>query len=186
MVSAYLTLGSIQERLKQTDSALATYTQALSLQPNYPPLLTVIGNLYLEKDDLDSAGRCFERALAIDPNFAIAEANLAWVYAARNEKLDVALSLAQQARQQLPGLDSITDTLGWIHYQKGDYAKAKSLLQDCVQVAPRRASYHYHLGMALLASSEHKRGRTELESALHLKLSGNEERKARESLGKLH
>jgi tetratricopeptide (TPR) repeat protein len=186
MVSAYLTLGSMQERFKQTDAALATYTRALSIQPNYPPLLVLIGNLYLEKNDLDSAARYFQQALTIDPDFAIAEANLAWVYATRNEKLDVALGLALKARQQMPALDSIADTLGWVQYKKGDYAAAKLLLQNCVKAAPYQAYFHYHLGMVLLAAGERKRGSAELESALRLKLSGDGEHDAREALDKLH
>jgi tetratricopeptide (TPR) repeat protein len=185
MISAYLTLGSIQEKLNQTDAALATYIRALSIQPNYPPLQTLIGNLYLEKNDLVSARRYFEAALAADPNFAIAEANLAWIYAQRNENLDVALGLAQKAKQQMPTLDSITDTLGWVQYKKGNYVAAKSLLQDCVRDSPRQASAHYHLGMVLLATGEHSRGKAEIEAALRLKLTGDNERDARMTLNKL-
>jgi tetratricopeptide (TPR) repeat protein len=182
MLSAYLTLGSVQEKLGETDAALATYNRAISLEPNYPPLLTIVGNLYLQKNDLDSARRCFQQALSVDPNFAIAEANLAWVYAQRGENLDVALGLAQKARQQLPALESIADTLGWVQYKKGDYSSAKSLLQDCVKTAPQQANYHYHLGMVLLATGDHTRARAEIENALRLKLSGDGERDARHTL----
>jgi tetratricopeptide (TPR) repeat protein len=185
MLSAYLTLGSIQQALNQTDAALATYNRALSIQPNYPPLETLIGNLYIDKNDLDSARRYFEQALAIDPNFAIAESNLAWVYAQRNQNLDVALGLAQKAKQQMPALDSMTDTLGWVQYKKGNYRAAKSLLQDCVREAPQQANPHYHLGMVLLATGDQPRGRAELEAALRLKLSGVGASDARQALDKL-
>jgi len=186
MLSAYLTLGSIQQKLNQPDAALATYNRALAIEPNFAPLQSLIGNLYLAKNDLDSARRCFEQALASDPNFAIAEANLAWIYAERNENLDVALGLAQKAKQQMPALDSITDTLGWVQYKKGNYSAAKSQLQECVHYAPQQASYHYHLGMALLASGDQSHGRAELESALRLKLSWDNARDARQALDKLH
>jgi tetratricopeptide (TPR) repeat protein len=182
MISAYLTLGSIQEKLGETDAALATYNRAIAIEPNYPPLLTIAGNLYLQKNDLDSARHCFQQALGIDPNFAIAEANLAWIYAQRGENLDVALGLAEKARQQLPALESIADTLGWVQYKKGDYSSAKSLLQDCVKTAPQQANYHYHLGMVLVATGDHTRGRSEIENALRLKLSGDSERDARQTL----
>jgi tetratricopeptide (TPR) repeat protein len=185
MLSGYLTLGSIQEKLNQPDAALASYTRALGIQPNFAPLQALIGNIYLEKNDLDSAKRYFEQALAIDPNFAIAEANLAWIYAQRNENLDVALGLAQKAKQQMPALDSITDTLGWVQYKKGNYSAAKAQLQECVHYAPQKASYHYHLGMVLLATGDQPKGRAELENALRLKLSGDSARDAHQALDKL-
>jgi len=182
MVSAYLIMGSVQEKLHQTDAALATYNRAIGVQPNYPPLQVLVGNLYLERNDLDSARRCYEQALAVDPNFPIAEANLAWIYAQRGQNLDVALGLAQKAKQQMPALESITDTLAWVQYKKGDYYTAKSLLQDCVRSAPQQPNYHYHLGMVLLATGDQNRGRAELESALRLKLSGDGANDARHAL----
>ena len=186
MITAYVALGDIQHQLGRTGDALATYNRALAIQPNYAPLITLIGNLYIEKNDLDSARKSFEQALAIDPNFAVAEANLAWVCAQQNLDLDHALSLAQKARQQMPAVASIADTLGWVNYKKGNYLAAKLLFQDCVHASPKQASYRYHLGLTLLASGDRIRAKAELQNALRLKLSGDPARDARETLEKLH
>jgi Tfp pilus assembly protein PilF len=72
-----------------------------------------------------------------------------------------------------------------VQYKKGNYVAAKSLLQDCVRDSPRQASAHYHLGMVLLATGEHSRGKAEIEAALRLKLTGDNERDARMTLNKL-
>jgi tetratricopeptide (TPR) repeat protein len=107
---------------------------------------------------------------------------LAWVYAEENTNLDVAVSLAQKAKQLLPDLDSISDTLAWVYYKKGNYSGAVPLLQECVEKAPDRASYRYHLGMVLLADGEKQRARQQLEAALRLKLAGNDAQQARQAL----
>jgi tetratricopeptide (TPR) repeat protein len=185
LVVAYLTLGKIHQELHENDAAIARYEKALSLQPNFPPLQTLIGNIYLEKGDLGRARAYFEQALGVNPNFAIAAANLAWVYTKQGGNLDVALGLAQRAKQLQPNVDSITDTLAWVQFKKGNTIQAKPLLQDCVRKAPERASYHYHLGMVLLASGERQKAKSELESALRLKLPADEANDARQALARL-
>jgi len=172
--------------LHQTDAAIARYEKALVLRPNFPPLETLVGNLYLDKGDLATARKHYEQALAINPNFAIAASNLAWVYTKQGGNLDVALGLAQKAKQLMPELDSITDTLAWVQYKKGSYISAKPLLQECVRKAPQYAPYHYHLGMVLAASGEKAKAKTELEAALRMKLSAEDATDARQALAKLN
>jgi tetratricopeptide (TPR) repeat protein len=172
--------------LHQGDAAIARYEKALALRPNFPPLETLVGNLYLDKGDLDTARKHYEQALAINPNFAIAASNLAWVYTKQGGNLDVALGLAQKAKQLMPELDSITDTLAWVQYKKGSYISARPLLQDCVRKAPQYAPYHYHLGMVLAASGEKAKAKTELEAALRMKLSAEDATDARQALAKLN
>jgi tetratricopeptide (TPR) repeat protein len=149
-------------------------------------LETLVGNLYLDKGDLATARKHYEQALAINPNFAIAASNLAWVYTKQGGNLDVALGLAQKAKQLMPELDSITDTLAWVQYKKGSYITAKPLLQECVRKAPQYAPYRYHLGMVLAASGEKAKAKTELEAALRMKLSAEDATDARQALAKLN
>ena len=183
---AYLMLGSALQQLHQTDAAIARYEKAIVLRPNFPPLETLVGNLYLDKGDLATARKHYEQALAINPNFAIAASNLAWVYTKQGGNLDVALGLAQKAKQLMPELDSITDTLAWVQYRKGSYISAKPLLQECVRKAPQYAPYHYHLGMVLAANGEKAKAKSELEAALRMKLSAEDATDARQALAKLN
>jgi tetratricopeptide (TPR) repeat protein len=149
------------------------------------PLQTLVGNLYLEKGDLGRARSYFEQALAADPNFAIAAANLAWVYTKQGGNLDMALGLAQKARQLMPNVDSIADTLAWVQFKKGNLIMARPLLQDCVRKAPDRATYRYHLGMVLAASGDRQKAKTELEAALRLNLAADDANDARQALARL-
>ena len=182
LVQAYLQLGRLYQQRGEVDVAIERYEKAAALQPRFAPLRTLIGNLYLQKGNLREARKCYEQALAVEPNFAVAAGNLAWVYAQQGINLDVALSLAQKAKQLMPDLDSISDTLAWVYFKRGDYAVAIPLLQECVGKAPEEANFRYHLGMTLLASGERSKARQQLEAALRLRLPAEEAEQARLAL----
>ena len=60
----------------------------------------------------------YEAVLKLDPRFAPAANNLAWILVEHGGNLDVALSHAQMAREQQPNDSYIADTLGWVYYKK--------------------------------------------------------------------
>jgi tetratricopeptide (TPR) repeat protein len=184
LVLAYLRLGQVYQEQGQTDLAIGRFEKALALQPKLVPLITLVGNLYLDQGRLEVAGKYYQQALAIDPNFAIAASNLAWVYAAQGGNLDLALSLAEKAKELQPESASISDVLAWVEYRKGSYDSARELLKECVQNVPDKGQYRYHLGMALLASGEKDKARAELEAALHLKLKREDAQQVREALAR--
>src|SRR5262249_26600404 len=126
-LQAYLRLGKLLETQGQSDLALQQYQRALDLQPKLAPLATMIGNLYLNRKDYGTARKYYAQALESDPNFAIANANLAWLDVQAGENLDVALGRAQKAKSLMPDLPSITDTLAWVMYKKGNYTGAMPL-----------------------------------------------------------
>lgn len=182
LAAAYLALGKLDQIRGDRDTAISNYEKALSLQPNGVPLLTLIGNLYLDKPDFTNARKYYERALALDSDFAPALANLAYAEAQQGGELNVALGLAQKAKSLLPNVDAITDTLAWIEYLKGDLGQAVPAFRDCVRKDPGRASYRYHLGMALLAEGDRSGAKNSLEAALKLHLAGSDAERAREIL----
>jgi tetratricopeptide (TPR) repeat protein len=183
LVEPHVLLGQLYQRRNLAAQALQEYEAALVQQPKSALLETVVADLYSNIGKLDLAKRHYQTALAIDPNYGPAAGNLAWLEAQSGENLDVALSLAQQAKQALPDPAPITDTLAWIQYKKGVYASAVPLFEECVKKAPSSPVYHYHLGLALLASGQRGEGRAQLKAALRLNLTGDDAKKAREALG---
>lgn len=181
-IQAYLREGKLYQTEGQTDKAIDRYQGALVVQPRLAPLATMVGSLYLDKGDLVAARKCFVQALAADPNFALANANLAWVDAEEGRDLDVALGLAQKAKSLMPELPSVTDTLGWVMYKRGNFAAAIPLFQQCVQKSPDSAQFRYHLGMSLLADGQKAKAKDQLQAALRMKLEGFEGEQARRAL----
>jgi len=156
------------------------------LQPTSAPLATLVGNLYLDKGDLETARQYYARALEADPNFAIANANMAWIDAQEGKDLDVALAMAQKAKSTMPEPPAITDTLAWVMYKRGNYAGAVPLLQECVQKSPDSAEFHYHLGMTLLAIGQQGKGKEQLEAAVRMRLDPADAQQAQQSLAKVN
>jgi Flp pilus assembly protein TadD len=150
-------------------------------------MLGALGNAYLAKGDLKEAQQYFEKASNLAPHDPVLQNNLAWVYAQEGQNLDLALSLAQQAKQALPDQASINDTLGWIQYKKGNYVIAVGLLNEVVQKMPQNPEYRYHLGMALSGAGQKDRAKEELQKALALTppLAGDDARQAKDTLAKL-
>jgi tetratricopeptide (TPR) repeat protein len=182
-VQAYLRMAGIYQEQKQTDAAIGQYQKALDLQPKSAPLVTMIGNLYLEKGDLQTARKYYARALEADPDFPVANANMAWVDAQEGKDLDVALGMAQKAKSVMPEVPSISDTLAWVMYKKGNYTGAIPLLDECVKKTPESAQFRYHLGLALAATGQKERARTQLQAALELnKLDADDKEQAQRLL----
>ncbi len=73
------------------DWALATYSQAIFINPNDPIVYTQLGTFYFNIGDTELATRMFDRAMALKPNWNVAYYNLSSVYKARK---DYAKSLA--------------------------------------------------------------------------------------------
>ena len=112
----------------------------------------------------------------------MANANIAWVDAQENKDLDVALGMAQKAKSLMPEVPSITDTLGWVMYKRGNYDSAVPLLEECVLKSPDSAKFRFHLGMTLMAAGQKAKGRGQLETALRMNLDTPDAQDARRAL----
>ena len=183
---AYLRLGKLYEVQGHSNEAIARYQKALDLQPKLAPLATMIGNLYLDNGDLETARKYYRQALDADPDYAIANANMAWVDAKEGKNLDVALAMAQRAKSRMPELPSISDTLAWVMYKRGNYDAAVPLLRESVQKSPDSAEFRYHLGMTLIALGKKAEGKQQLQAALRLKLKASEMQQAQNALSQVN
>ena len=108
----------------------------------------------------------YQEALKINPRFAPAANNLAWLMIERGGNSDVALGYAQTAREVAPTNPNIADTLGWIYYQKKVYLKAVSLLKEAAEQLPENPVVVYHYGMALYKNENKPEARKALEKSL--------------------
>jgi len=182
----YIRLAAVFREQGKTDLAVADYQKALELQPKSAALATMIGNLYLDKGDLRTAQQYYARALDADPNFAVALANTAWVYAQEGKNLDLALGMAQKAKSLMPEVASITDTLGWVMYKRGNYQSAVPLLEECVQKSQDSAKFRLHLGLTLFMAGQKARAKQQLQAALHMNLDAIDAQKAHQALTEIN
>jgi tetratricopeptide (TPR) repeat protein len=187
---AYLNLARLYEQSKAYDKALQEHQKVLLKDPNFLPSYMLTGILYERQQQYEKAMTAYKQALERNPKFAPAANNLAWLYAEHGGNIDVALSLAQTAREELHDEPHIADTLGWIYYnwiyyKKNVYLKAIGLLKESVAKLLNDPVVHYHLGMAYFKNGEKELARKTLELSLTLSLGYAGAEEARKTLGML-
>ncbi len=173
----------MQHRLPE---ATAEFEKLAERQPRATAPLTLAGVLLQLQNKPNEAKTYYQKALDVDPRAAVAANNLAWLYAQDNEKLDIALQLAQTAKAGLPDRHEVDDTLGWVYYKKGLSTLAVAAFQRSVELQPDNPSYLGHLGLAYAQSGDNDRARQTLERALKINGSfegSDEVRKTLKSIG---
>jgi Flp pilus assembly protein TadD len=122
----------------------------------------------------DEARKQFHEVLAIDSAAPVAANNLAYMHAEAGTDLNVALTLAQKAKANLPDDPNVNDTLGWVLYKQALGARAITHFHEAIAKDPTNATYQYHLGMAYLQLKDRAKARSALEKALALNLKPRE------------
>jgi tetratricopeptide (TPR) repeat protein len=144
-----------------------------------------LGTLQESQGDRGSATASYKKALAIQPDQAVASNNLAYLMTETGGNLDVALSLAQTARRVLPNSPDTADTLAWIYYQKGNYDSGRDLLEDALKTSPNNAAINYHLGMIYSKLSDKANASLHLKKAIAIAPNSQTAKDAQKELGLL-
>ena len=164
----YTALSGMYAKAGKNEEAIEKAEQALALNPGNPGTMMLAAMLYERQDDTAKAIETYEKLIKRFPRFAVAANNLACLYMAKEGGMDRALECAKTAHEVAPQNPYITDTLGWIAYQRGDYKWALSLLAEAAGKAPQHAEILCHLGMAQCAVGKEAGGRAAIEKALSM------------------
>jgi tetratricopeptide (TPR) repeat protein len=179
---AVMLFAQIQVKRGQTANAVAAWEQWLVAHPNDAGVIAVLGTLEESRGDHVKAEADYRRALQIQPKNAIASNNLAYLMLENGENVDVALSLAQTARQALPESSNTADTLALAYYHKGTYGFARDLLEAAIKNSPNDAAMHYHLGMVYSKLSDRNNALVHLKKAVALAPDSQEGKEAKVAL----
>ncbi|HMC58433.1 MAG TPA: tetratricopeptide repeat protein, partial [Candidatus Solibacter sp.] len=181
----YLRLGETYRRKGDLGGAMQSLQKARETMPDS---ILVLGTL---AEVLDAAGRkteakqVYEATLKLDQNNGVALNNLAFLMAENNGDLDDALTKAQRAKQLLPNLSEISDTLGWIYLKKNLPDNAVDIFKDLVSKQPNQSTFHYHLAMALSQKGDKSRALEQLKEALKYNPPKEEKDKIQQMIGRL-
>ncbi|MBL9199789.1 MAG: tetratricopeptide repeat protein, partial [Opitutaceae bacterium] len=140
----------------------------IAKNPNDASTHYLLGSLHESKKDYKAARDAYEGALRANPKMGPALNNLASIYSEHVIDLEKALDAAQRAREALPSQPEVADTLGWIHFKRGQYAQALALLTESAERLPNHAEVRYHAGLASYTSGLEADARRHLEQALKL------------------
>jgi Flp pilus assembly protein TadD len=162
----YLRIGESYRRKGDSNGAVQALQKAHECLPDDTRVLSTLALV------LDGAGRrpeamqVYEATLKLDPSNAVALNNLAFLLAETGGDLDDALTKAQRAKQLLPNLHEISDTLGWIYMKKNLSDQAIDTFKELVSKEPFISTYHFHLGMAYSQKGDKTKALDQLREAL--------------------
>jgi tetratricopeptide (TPR) repeat protein len=165
---AVMLFAKIQISRGQVANAIGAWEQWLKTHPNDAGAIAILGTLEESQGDVVKAEADYKKSLQIQPQQPIAANNLAYRMLQNGENVDVALTLAQSARQAMPNSPSTADTLAWAYYYKGTYSFARDLLEEAIKSSPNDAAMQYHLGMVYSKLKDKNNAITHLKKAVSL------------------
>jgi Flp pilus assembly protein TadD len=178
-------LGQMYLGQQKLSEAIAEFEALAKRQPKNVGAPTMIAMILQIQGRQAEARKKYEEVLQIDGRAPVAANNLAWMYAEGGGNLDVALQLAQTAKEQLPDTPEVNDTLGFVYLKKDLANLAIPPLQAAVEKDPQNPSYRYRLGLAYVRTGNKDAARRELQQALKLRPDFPEAADARRTLAEL-
>jgi tetratricopeptide (TPR) repeat protein len=124
-----------------------------------------LGNLLLQRGQVDDALACFEKALELQPLFAEAHTDLAYALL-RKGRVDEAILHSRKAIAIQPACVEAYNNLGRGLLQKGQVDAALASFQTALKLRPDNATAHNNLGKALLLKGREDEAIAHFEAAL--------------------
>jgi len=167
-VPAFLLLADVQAARGSLDQALASSQRAVQQNPRDVRAYAVLGVLEEKAGDWQKAEEAYQKAMQIDPAYGLGANNLAFLLLEHGGNVDLALSLAQTARNSMPDSPSTADTLAWAYIRKGVYGSAIDLLEKALTQQPNNPMFHYHIGLAYMGMKNHAAAVAQFKQVLKL------------------
>ncbi len=163
----YRALADFHLRQKQPDEAVKVIKAGLAMQPDSSALRILLASVLELKGEFEGAIAEYEAVLQQEPGSVVVANNLASLLTdnrtdrpSHERAYNLALTLR---KSQVP---QFKDTLGWIHYQRGEHKAALPLLEEAATELPNMPLVRYHLGMNYIALSEPTKAEEQFKKAL--------------------
>jgi tetratricopeptide (TPR) repeat protein len=149
---AILTLGNIYRSNEEFSQAAEAYSQDIALIPvptrNDWTLFYYRGIAYERMKQWEKAESDLRRALSLEPDQPMVLNYLGYSMVEKKINLLEAMEMVRKAVELKPNDGYIVDSLGWAHYQLGEYDEAVKQLERAVELKPADPVIADHLGDA--------------------------------------
>ena len=166
-------LGDILRGLKKFKEAANAYDRAIermeTLERRHWPLLYSRAIALERSDQWPRAEADFLKALEFEPEQPYVLNYLGYSWVEKRLNLERATDMIRRAVALRPNDGYIVDSLGWVHYQLGDYQAAVGELERAVELRPEDPVLNDHLGDAFWRVGRRAEARFQWERALGLK-----------------
>lgn len=153
-ISLYLAEAEALREADHNQDAFDAIDRALTLHPNDKDLLYARALVAERLDRLDILEQDLRAVLVIDPKNGQALNALGYTLADRTNRYQEALGYIEQALVLLPEDAAVLDSMGWIQYRLGDYAKALEYLRRAYRLNTD-AEIAAHLSEVLWVNGQH-------------------------------
>jgi Flp pilus assembly protein TadD len=138
-------------RTGKAGQAIEVLRAGLAGRPRDETLLYALGAAYDRAGQSEAALAQMKALLALDPDHADALNFVAYSLAEQGVRLEEAERLVRRALQLKPRSGYILDSLGWVHYRKGEFARAAEVLERADALVGPEPTILEHLGDAYRA-----------------------------------
>jgi tetratricopeptide (TPR) repeat protein len=149
-----LYLGTFYEEKKAYEKAVTALKAGLAVDPDNAKLYFRLGVVYDKWGRKDDSIRSMKDVIRIDPDHGNALNYLGYTYADLGRNLDEAERLIRKALSLNPGDGYITDSLGWVYFKKGEFARALEFLEKAAGMVPEDPVILEHLGDAYVKTDQ--------------------------------
>jgi tetratricopeptide (TPR) repeat protein len=165
---AYIDRGDLYLGKNELDKAATAYLAGAKATSKPAIAYFKLGAVLEGQQRWADAEQAYLDAIKSDPLMYGAYNNLAFMAAARKEHLDEALTWAKKAIEIAPKVTTLLDTLGWVHFARGELKPAAKAIEKAVADNPKKASFRYHLGVIYAEQGKKKEAAVMLNKALEL------------------
>jgi tetratricopeptide (TPR) repeat protein len=152
---------------RDDDSAIAEFTEAIRLDPNYTAAYNNRGIAYGKKGNFDYAIADFDQALKLNPILAEAFNNRGNVYNKMGD-YDRAIADLNQAIHLKPDDEEGYCSRGDAYRLKGDYARAIMDFDKAIMLNPKLSGAYNNRGIAYRDKGDHEQAIFNFEKAIQL------------------
>jgi tetratricopeptide (TPR) repeat protein len=144
-----LATAGLLKTMGRTEEAMSRFQALIDQDPSSLPGHLGMAALLQADSRAEEAEKIYRKVLELQPDQVTAANNLAFLLANKpGGDLGEALRLAMVAKQARPDDPYISDTLGWVHYQRKNYALAIPQFEQAFVALPNEPMIGYHLALA--------------------------------------
>ena len=167
----YQFLSEIYRDQEEYEKAIETLKRGVSHSKAPETVETLEFNqamIYDRMGEYDEGIDLMQKILKKNPNHAGALNYIGYSWADRDLKLEEAQALIEKAAKLKPGDGYITDSLGWVHFKRGNLKEARKYLLQAYQLISKEPAILEHLGDLFLAEHKRENARDSYRKALRL------------------
>jgi tetratricopeptide (TPR) repeat protein len=136
------------------DQAIAQLSEGLRFFKAQPDLLYSRALIYAQQNNVVAAEQDLMSIIEQQPEHADALNALGYTWADNDMNLDEALDYISRANELKPDNSAILDSMGWVHFKRGDLLKAEHYLREALKSDARSEESYQHLIEVLEAQNK--------------------------------